>query len=725
MKKLLIFISLFFSIVYTTTAQSVTANQFNGRLQMTAVSNVSDSTWSITGYFTNSVNKYVTTQVAVNDKFFCQIGANTYVGRISVINSASDVTKLITFRVICNYPNPPNNIGAIVRATSNGYPVFVDGLPNALQAGIQNYFATLVNSRSDTLGLGRVLSNTNSASGLKIRNLGTPTLNGDATTKLYVDAQRDTSINRATRALRDTSKYIKTLFRKDTTISLTAGGTLIGDLAFEAIAHKYNNVHILLRSSPTDTGKLVFFLPYDTDVFRGLTFYAYGEGNGLVTALAGSDAPHRSNRNNYLSLTKGQAVFARCLPDTIDGKFRWYLSRIIDTLPTLSNPTITLSGAVTGSGTTSIVTALSNNVVGTANIIDGTVSLADHASNSVNSSKIVDGSVALADMAPNSVDNTKIVDYSITGTDLNYLTLRAGDATNPLMRWTAGAVLTTPVNGTWEWDANKLNFTIGGARKRIPVFNEATPSGGQLLIGNGGYDFTLANLTPGYAQTVTNGSGSITINPDTTKVIPFIPSAEIANGTRDGYFRNQTNFGHQFYNGGFTIFNNSTASTSAATGHSITKGGSSSTMSVLMTSANVPYVQIGSNDGTAKSKVVTFDVNGITSQVYNTTLSANSQSSATYQVDGLNGIERITNGTVTTVTLPEIVASPSTNQVGVGFMFTLVINSSSSVTIQRAGSSDVIERHGVAGTNTSFSAATGTVHVYTCIATGSDTWAIK
>jgi len=148
MKQILIFISLFLAIVCNINAQSITANQFNGRLQMTTVSNVSDSTWSITGYFTNSVNKYTTTQIAVNDKFFCQIGANTYVGRISVINSASDVTKLITFRVICNYPNPPNNIGAIVRTTSNGYPVFVDGLPNALQAGIQNYFATLINTNA-------------------------------------------------------------------------------------------------------------------------------------------------------------------------------------------------------------------------------------------------------------------------------------------------------------------------------------------------------------------------------------------------------------------------------------------------------------------------------------------------------------------------------------------------------------------------------------------------
>ena len=148
MKQILIYISLFLISICTINAQSVTANQMNGRLQMTSVSNVSDSTWSITGYFTNSVNKYLPSNINVNDKFFCQIGANTYVGRISVINSRSDVTKLITFRVICNYPNPPNNIGAIIRTTSNGYPVFVDGLPNALQAGIQNYFATLINTNA-------------------------------------------------------------------------------------------------------------------------------------------------------------------------------------------------------------------------------------------------------------------------------------------------------------------------------------------------------------------------------------------------------------------------------------------------------------------------------------------------------------------------------------------------------------------------------------------------
>ena len=174
MKQILIFISLFLITICTINAQSVTANQVNGRLQMTTVSNVSDSTWSITGYFTNSVSKYLPSNINVNDKFFCQIGANTYVGRISVINSRSDVTKLITFRVICNYPNPPNNIGAIIRATSNGYPVYVDGLPNALQAGIQNYFATLINTNAAGNPCEKTITKTNHQfrKGTPVRRVG-------------------------------------------------------------------------------------------------------------------------------------------------------------------------------------------------------------------------------------------------------------------------------------------------------------------------------------------------------------------------------------------------------------------------------------------------------------------------------------------------------------------------------------------------------------------------
>lgn len=146
MKKIIIFISLFIGIYFNINAQSIAANQLNGRLSIQTATNVSDSTWAISGYFAHSTGKFTTNQVAVNDKFFIQIGANTYVGRISVVNSVA--VNLITFRVICNYPNPPNGVGAIIRSTSNGYPVYVDGIANNLQAGIQNYFATLINTNA-------------------------------------------------------------------------------------------------------------------------------------------------------------------------------------------------------------------------------------------------------------------------------------------------------------------------------------------------------------------------------------------------------------------------------------------------------------------------------------------------------------------------------------------------------------------------------------------------
>ncbi len=146
MKKIIIFISLFIGIFFNINAQSITANQLNGRLSIQTATLVADSTWSISGYFSHSTGKFTTNQIAVNDRFFIQIGANTYVGRISVVNSVA--VNLITFRVICNYPNPPNGVGAIIRPTSNGYPVYVDGIANNLQAGIQNYFATLVNTNA-------------------------------------------------------------------------------------------------------------------------------------------------------------------------------------------------------------------------------------------------------------------------------------------------------------------------------------------------------------------------------------------------------------------------------------------------------------------------------------------------------------------------------------------------------------------------------------------------
>jgi hypothetical protein len=66
--------------------------------------------------------------------------------------------------------------------------------------------------------------------------------------------------------------------------------------------------------------------------------------------------------------------------------------------------------------------------IDTSEIVDGTIALADLASNSVNSSKVVDGTIVLADLAGNSVDASKIVDGTVANADLvnSSLTVTAG-----------------------------------------------------------------------------------------------------------------------------------------------------------------------------------------------------------------------------------------------------------------------------------------------------------
>ena len=535
-------------------------------------------------------------------------------------------------------------------------------------------------------------------------------------------------INRAnlTQGLRDSLLR----FRHDTIIYHNVDGNKNLGLIVDKLG-EYNRVHVLVLGETGFAQSVT--LPGGSDTIRNtefnITYISEDTTSSCQIAAFDGFAIYYSPPNitsDVVLRTLGHGKTGTFKTAYVTGLWTWIssISNNIyqDFLDTGGSSGITaLTGDGTATGPGSAVFTIGNSKITTAKILDANVTLAKMAPNSVNSSKIVDASVALADMAPNSIDNTKIVDYSITGSDLNYLTLRAGDATNPLMRWTNGAVLTTPVNGTWEWDANKLNFTIGGARKRIPVYNDGAPSGGELLVGNG-TDFTKTTITPGYAQTVTNGSGSITINPDTTKVIPYIPTAEISNGTRDGYFKTQTSFGHQFYNGGFRIFNSSIATTSGSTQLYVSNGtndvGHLLTVSSVGASSSQTYVNNGSN-----GKSTTLDYKGFTTQVYYSSINPASQAVVNYQINGQYGIERLTDGTITTITLPEIVGNPSTNQVGVGFILQLTVNSPTTATITRAGS-DTIEVHGAAAAANTVTATTGTIYSKTYVATGSNTWTV-
>jgi hypothetical protein len=245
------------------------------------------------------------------------------------------------------------------------------------------------------------------------------------------------------------------------------------------------------------------------------------------------------------------------------------------------------------------------------------------------------------------------------------------------------------------------------------------------MVGNG-TDFTLANLTNGYAQTITNGSGSISITPDTTKVIPFIPNAEISNGTRNGYYWNRTsgNFGHQFYRAGYRIFNNSFASSTAAgTGLSVanTAGTLASSIQVDVTSS-VPNLGIQITGTERGDKSYSFKEVGASLPVVYSNVGANSQAVATYQIDGEASIEYITNATPTNVTLPEIVSSATApNSVNVGFTMYLSVNASTGKNINASGA-DVIIRHGSTSTVTTYTTTGGTYYLKKLVALSANVW---
>lgn len=93
------------------------------------------------------------------------------------------------------------------------------------------------------------------------------------------------------------------------------------------------------------------------------------------------------------------------------------------------------------------------------------------------------------------------------------LQLAAGTATagTAPLKFTSGTNLTTPEAGAMEYDGSNFFLSPSTTRKRIPLFTNATPGNGEILIGNG-TDFTKANITSTDGSvTVTNGAGTINV----------------------------------------------------------------------------------------------------------------------------------------------------------------------------------------------------------------------
>lgn len=114
--------------------------------------------------------------------------------------------------------------------------------------------------------------------------------------------------------------------------------------------------------------------------------------------------------------------------------------------------------------------------------------------------------------------SSKLYISSIATMPTALLHLGAGTSTasTACFKMTRGALLTTAEQGAWGYGLNgRLFFSPSTTWKNIPVSDTGSASNGKILIGNG-TDYTVANITQGINTIVTNGSGSIVIDVDTS-----------------------------------------------------------------------------------------------------------------------------------------------------------------------------------------------------------------
>lgn len=97
-----------------------------------------------------------------------------------------------------------------------------------------------------------------------------------------------------------------------------------------------------------------------------------------------------------------------------------------------------------------------------------------------------------------------------TSDPASFLHLAPGTTTVSPLKLTSGTNLTSATAGSMEYDGSNIYFSPSTTRKRFPLTNNATPSNGQIPIGNG-TDYTVANITGSNGVTVTNGAGTIAL----------------------------------------------------------------------------------------------------------------------------------------------------------------------------------------------------------------------
>ena len=297
----------------------------------------------------------------------------------------------------------------------------------------------------------------------KISNLATPTAAQDAATKAYVDSIKQ-------------SLDIKDSVRVATTANITLSGTQTIDGVTVAAGDR-----VLVKDQST------------------------GSQNGIYV-VAASAWSRADDANVSAEVTAGLFVFVEEGTANGDNGFVLTTNQPI-TLDTTALTFTQFSGAgqiTAGDGLTKSGNTI--NVVGTAGRIVANADSIDLATVSVGSSTAalrvfdVDSYGRITGTSNASVSNINAAIGSQTANTV--YAAPDGSAGNPTFRALVAADI--PNHSTDKLTSGTLPIARGGTGVT------ATPTNGQLLIGNG-TGYTVAALTAGTAISVTNASGSITI----------------------------------------------------------------------------------------------------------------------------------------------------------------------------------------------------------------------
>jgi len=330
-------------------------------------------------------------------------------------------------------------------------------------------------------------------------------------------------INRAnlTPTLRDSL----TRFRKDTSIIVGSGTTNYASLA--NTFGKYNRVKIRCLLPTAGTANVI--LPTSSDTLKHTEFkvslYAQDSVSGQinVTGFGGFAIYYNGTdivtQEPNISLLNRQTVTVNTVFH--NSNYYWISEISNDWINEALNPSggsgiTALTGDITASGIGSVTATIPTGTITSTKILDGTIVSVDIASQTVDSLDIKNRSVTTVKLLDGAVTSLKVLDNSLTGSDLTYLTLRAGTTSNASLQLTSGSDKTTLTGGEILYNG-RFAVGIGSSKRRLATTNDAAASNGQIPIGNG-TDFTVAAITAGTGLTVTNGSGSITVAETVAKV---------------------------------------------------------------------------------------------------------------------------------------------------------------------------------------------------------------